>query len=127
MIRVGVTAPRVVRCETIRTVAVAGGIRVSQASLSTVAPGKPPEEMVEAAVLQHDDHHVLDARAGGIGEPLSVEGLLFTCSLQIPRIHDGDACHPSQAPKELTTLQVHDNLLIQEKGASFLNVARAHR
>jgi hypothetical protein len=54
-----------------RRVQDAGGVGVAQAGLPAVGAGQPAEQMVEAAILHHHDHDVLDA--GELGQRQQIE------------------------------------------------------
>jgi hypothetical protein len=45
----------------------AGGVGVGEAGLLAVGSGEPAEDVVEAAILHHDDDDVLDLRGAGLG------------------------------------------------------------
>ena len=68
-------ATLVVRGEPMGRVGNARAVEVGQARLHAVRPRKPAEEVVEGAVLHHEEHDVLDARQsrrrqhGRLGQP----------------------------------------------------------
>ncbi len=59
-----VTTARPIRSELVRRMADAARVHIGQAGLYTVGVRQPAQEMIEAAVLHHQDHDVFDLRCG---------------------------------------------------------------
>ena len=61
MIRLNVAATGVIACQMVCILSCASLVHVTQSSLLSVCSWQPTEKVIEAAILHHDNHDMLDA------------------------------------------------------------------